>query len=100
SQRVEIAPRVGPAMHFEEFGRDVINGPEDIPGAGKLRGITGDTRDAKIGQITAPFFVKQHIRGFDIAVDNSLRVNIVERIPDILQTLADFCKAQRSTPNT
>ncbi len=49
TQRIEVATRVGPAMHLKKFRCDIIDRAKYIAGAGQLRGFGRNARNAEVG---------------------------------------------------
>src|SRR5262245_53315807 len=89
-QRVDICAGVYLADGTDLLGRHIVGRPEYHPGPSRLAGASEDLGDPEVGQngvyplvFTRARQLDYHVRGLDIAMDQALRVGVVERSGDI-----------------
>src|SRR5450631_621475 len=90
SQRIDIAKSIGLIIAYKQLGRNVINGAQYIPGTGKCICVIYQACNTKIGEITEVVGTQQNVRRFNIAVNNTMLMYIVEGKGNIEQIFTDI----------
>src|SRR5450759_2699052 len=76
AQRIDIAARIGLAIAHEQLGRNIIDSPQYVAGGGEGTRIVHDARHAQIGQVAEVISAEKNIGRFDIAMNNTMKVEI------------------------
>jgi hypothetical protein len=97
AQRIKVSPMIHQSGRFDLFGGNVMRGAHDRGGQRRasraLSVLCSQFGQAKIRDFNAPFFVKQNIRGLDVAMDDAFLVRILQGLANLKRDAPGFVRA-------
>ncbi len=93
-KRVDVAATIQLFSQYL-FWRHVLRRADDGAGLGELSRPLHDLGDAKVGQQAVPLFVDQDVAGLYIAMDQSTRMGIAQRLAHLFDDLSYLFQGQR-----
>ncbi len=99
TQRIEIAASISPVIRFKQFWCNIIDGTQHITRAGELCHIASYASNAEVCEIAFSTRIEQHVRSLDVAMNNSLAMDVVKGAGNGLQHVTCFYERERRAMN-